>query len=423
MDPALGGRVPAIAISPQPVVAPTGWRAVWTPGRARLWLIAAAVAAWLPLLGVPLRGWLDFSAFYAAGSLAFTPDVTGLAPITAFQVEHGLPITPFVYPAGVALPYALLSALPYGVAAALHAAVMVAALLVAAAVWGRLVGLPRRWALLGALGGAPAAAGVVSGQNTSVALLLVVLSGAALTSGREVLGGALPGILLYKPQLGAPVVGMLLLRGRWSGAAAAAGVVGVHWALGVLATGGRLDWPIGWLEAVRSYQDADLLANGWQAISLPGLAARAELSLDVPWLVLVGYALAAALIAWCLPALRRLPWPEAIALAAALGLLISPHAWVYDATLLLPALGVLAARAARRGWPWRDRWWLAGAFGLALLWPLGGVVGVTLMPLVVVVVPFALVERGPFRPQAPATRSVVPGAPSAASAAGPTFTR
>ena len=105
------------------------------------------------------------------------------------------------------------------------------------------------------------------------------------------------------------------------------------------------------------------------------------------------------------------------------GLLISPHAWVYDATLLLPALGVLAARAARRGWPWRDRWWLAGAFGLALLWPLGGVVGVTLMPLVVVVVPFALVERGPFRPQAPATRSVVPGAPSAASAAGPTFTR
>ena len=51
-----------------------------------------------------------------------------------------------------------------------------------------------------------------------------------------------------------------------------------------------------------------------------------------------------------------------MALAAALGLLISPHAWVYDATLLLPALGVLAARAARdaagrgaTGGGWRPR--------------------------------------------------------------------
>ena len=50
-----------------PAAAPAGWRGAWTPARARLWLIAAAVAAWLPLLGVPLRGWLDFCAFYAAG--------------------------------------------------------------------------------------------------------------------------------------------------------------------------------------------------------------------------------------------------------------------------------------------------------------------------------------------------------------------
>jgi len=419
----MGGRVPAMPASPTLVAAPAGWRAAWTPGRARLWLVAAAVAAWLPLLGVPFRGWLDFSAFYAAGSLAFTPDVTGLAAITAFQVERGLPITPFVYPAGVALPYALLSALPYGVAAALHAALMLAALLAAAAVWARLVGLPRRWALLGALAWAPAAAGVASGQNTSGALLLVVLSGAALAAGREVLGGVLAGVVLYKPQLGAPMVGTLLLRGRWAGVAAAAGMVAVHWALGAVATGGRVDWPVGWLEAVRGYQEADLLANGWQAISLPGLAARAGLALDVPWLGLVGYAVAGVVIAWCLPALRRPSWPDAIALAAALGLLISPHAWVYDATLLLPALAVLAARSARRGWPWRDRWWLASSFGIALLWPLGGVVGVTLMPLVVLAVPFALLERGPFRPQASVAAQPAVGVRSAAAGGEATVTR
>jgi hypothetical protein len=86
-----------------------------------------------------------------------------------------------------------------------------------------------------------------------------------------------------------------------------------------------------------------------------------------------------------------------VALAAALGLLISPHAWVYDATLLLPALAVLAARSARRGWPWRDRWWLAVAYAIALSWSLGGFVGLTAMPLLVLGVPLALVARGPVQ--------------------------
>jgi hypothetical protein len=393
------------------VPAPAGWRGAWTPSRARLWLIAAAVAAWLPLLGVPLRGWLDFSAFYAAGSLAFTPQVTDLVPITAFQVEHGLPITPFVYPAGMALPYALLAALPYGVAAALHAAIMVALLVSAATLWADIVGLPRRWAVLGALAWAPAAAGVASGQNSSVALLLVVLATGALVRRREGVAGIVTGLLAYKPQLAAPIAGVLLLRGRWTALLGVGVMLGVHYLLGVVATGGRLDWPAGWLRSVQTYQDADLLANGWQAISLPGLAARLGLAVGVPWLTLAGYAAAGAITLWCLPALRRAAWPEAMALAAALGLLISPHAWVYDATLLLPALGVIAARAASRGWPWRDRWWLAAAFGIALTWALGGVVGVTLMPLVVLAVPFALLEQGPFR-RRPEEWSSIPDAGS-----------
>lgn len=400
VDPAPGPR--AVPVAP-------GWRSAWTPSRARLWVVAAAVAAWLPLLGVPLRGWLDFSAFYAAGSLAFTPEVTDLVPITAFQVEHGLPITPFVYPAGMALPYALLAALPYGVAGALHAAIMAALLVLATVLWADIVGLPRRLAVLGALAWAPAAAGVASGQNSSVALLLVVLATGALVRRRDAVAGVLTGMLAYKPQLAAPVAGVLLLRGRWTSIVGMGAMLGLQYVLGVVATGGRLDWPAGWLHSVQTYQEADLLANGWQAISLPGLAARLSLVTGLPWLSLAGYAAAAVIVAWCLPALRRAAWPEAIALAASLGLLISPHAWVYDATLLLPALGVLAARAASRGWPWRDRWWLAAAFGIALTWAVGGVVGVTAMPLVVLAMPFALVERGPFRPR-PAEWSTGPGA-------------
>ncbi|MCC6831058.1 MAG: DUF2029 domain-containing protein [Thermoleophilia bacterium] len=387
---------PAAPRAPEDAM-PRGWRGAWTPARARLWLLAAAIAAWLPLLGVPLRGWLDFSAFYAAGRLAFTPAVTGLDPVTAFQAAHGLPITPFVYPAGMALPYAVLASLPYGLAAAVHALLMAAFLGIAAVVGAGLVGLSRRWVFLGALAWAPAAAGVASGQNTSAALLLVALSATALVSRRDLLGGALAGILAYKPQLAAPLVGLLLLRGRWRALGAAAAVVAIHWALGVVATGGRLDWPRDWLATVAAYQGPDQAANGWQAISLPGVAARVGAGLGAPWLAWVGHVAAAAIILACVPALRRAPWPEAVALATTLGLLISPHAWVYDAALLLPALAVLAARATRRGWPWRDRWWFAAAYLLGLAWPLGGVVGVTAMPLVVLAMPLALLERGPFR--------------------------
>ncbi len=378
-----------------------GWRALWTPARARLWLIAAVVAAWLPALGMPLRDWLDFSAFYAAGALAFTPEVTELGAITAFQTDGGLPITPFVYPAGMALPYAPLSALPYGLAAAVHLVLMLAALAAAALLWASLGSLPtlsRRWFVLGALAWGPAAAGVISGQNTSVALLLVVMVAWALAHDRQVIAGFAAGLLAYKPQLGAPMMGLLLVRTRWAALIVSVAVLGLHYLLGVVATGGSLDWPVAWLQTVTDYQGADFVANGWQSVSLPSFGRQLEILVGVPGLTIVGYVIAGAIVLACLPAMRRLPVPEAVALAAACGLLISPHAWVYDATLLLPALAVMAARAQQRGWPWQDRWWLAAAYIIALTWPLGGALGFTLVPLLVLAAPFVLLERGPFRP-------------------------
>ncbi len=370
----------------------TGWRSIWTPQRARLWLAAGVVAAYLPVLGMPFRGWLDFSAFYAAGSLAFTADVTRLDAIVAFQQAHGLPITPFVYPAGVALPYALLSALPYDVAAALHVGLMLVILAVAARLGADLLGLPRRWVVLGALAWGPAAAGVVSGQNTSVALLLVVLAARAAVSGRRTLAGVTIGILAYKPQLAAPLAGLSVLRGWWRALVAVAAVVGVWYLLGVLATGGNATWPRDWLDTLSRYSTADFQENGWQAISLPALGTRLEIATGLPLLTLLGFIAGGAIVFICLPAMRRLPPLDAFALACACGLVVSPHAWVYDATLLLPALGVLAVRANARGWPWQDRWLFVGVFIVGLTWPIGGVVGLTLMPVLVVALPIALLR-------------------------------
>jgi hypothetical protein len=346
---------------------------------------------------MPLRGWLDFSAFYAAGQLAFSTDVLDLAAVVSLQADEGLPITPFVYPPGLALLYAPLSALPYDVAGLLHTGLMLGLLLAAAAIGARLVDLPLRWALLGTLAWAPAAAGVLSGQNTSLALLLVVLAARALLNGLEGGAGVAIGLLAYKPQLGVPFLGLLALRARWTALLVAVSVLALYWLAGAVASG-DLVWPEAWLRTIDAYQEDDLRANGWQAISLPALGMRLELVTGLSGLAVAGWIVGGLIVLACLPALRRRPIIEAVALAAACGLLISPHAWVYDATLLLPALGVIASRAARRGWPWQERWRLAGAFAIALSWPLGGFLGVTGMPLLVLATPFALLERGPFRP-------------------------
>ena len=352
---------------------------------------------------MPARGWLDFSAFYAAGHFAFTAQVDQLVPIAQYQAANGLPPTPFVYPAWVALPYVPLAALPYDLAGALHVVLMLAALAAAALLGARVFGIPREWALLGTLAWAPAAAGVVSGQNTSVALLLVVGVTAALQAGRPLLAGVLGGPLLYKPQLDVPVVLALAWRGVLRAVAAAAVVFIGQYLLGVLAAGGDWGWPATWWASLQTYNPLDLAANGWQAVSLPALLGRltpgdaAPGSFTGP--ALVGYVVAALIVLRCLPALRRWSSARAIALACAAGLVISPHAWVYDAALLLPALAVFASDARERGWPWQDRWVMAAAYAIAVTWPLGGPLGKVgvLLVLVVILAPFALQGWWPFR--------------------------
>jgi hypothetical protein len=360
--------------------------------------VSCAVAAYLPALGIPFRQWLDFSAFYAAGALCCGPHLYDLGRLASFQVAHGLPQTPFVYPAAVALAYLPLAQLPYALAGAVHMALMAAALVGAALLGADLLGLPRRWALLGSLAWSPAAAGVLSGQNTAVALLLVVLAARAWSAGSIGWAGAAVGAVAYKPQLAAPLAGLLVVRGAWRGVATLLIVVALQYLLGVAATGDP-GWPRDWLAAVQhpAYTEGDLRANGWQAVSLPALLSRsAFLGPGWPSLAPLGYLLGGLLVVAALPALRRWPLVPAIALACAVGLVVSPHAWVYDGTLLLPAVGVFAVAAARRGWPWQDRWLLAGAYALALLWPLGGFVGFVPFALVVWLAPLVLLGRGPF---------------------------
>jgi uncharacterized membrane protein YhaH (DUF805 family) len=400
------------------------WRDLWGARRARLWIAACALAAWLPALGVPFRGWLDFSAFYVAARFVGSADVSRLEPVVRFQAEHGLPITPFVYPAGIALAYVPLTLLPYGLAGLVHVVLMFLILLAALRLGADLFGLPTRWAMLGGLAWAPAAAGVLSGQNTSAALLLVMLAAAALrpvdparspdasrspstardsvaaTRRSESIAGALVIVLANKPQLAAPLWGLFFLRQRWLALVIAViGGMVFHYATGVVATGGNALWPLDWLDTLRTYTVEDFRANSWQAVSLPAFLARMDLLLGAtgfPVLAMLGFVVGGLVVLASLRAMRQWDAPSAIALACAAGLVISPHAWVYHATLLLPGIALFARRAWDRGWPWQDRWLLALAYALAVIWPLGGLVGFVPLLAVVTAAPLVLLGIGPL---------------------------
>lgn len=384
---------------------PGRWRNAWTRQRARRWTATAILASWLPLLGMPARGWLDFSAFYAGGALAFTPDVLSLVAVEQFQAARNLPNTPFLYPPALAVLYAPLAALPYDLAAIVHVLVQAAALLTAGVLGARVFGLERRWAVLGTLAWSPAAGAVVSGQNSAVLLLLTIVAAWTLTTGRHVMAGLAIGLAGYRPHLGLPLFGLSIWRTVWPAAVTAAGVLAAQYLLGILASGGALDWPLRWLSTVAAETANDFNSVGWQAIGLPGILGRLSIGGSAPGSIfgpaLVGYLVGLIVVVIALRELRDRDAPRAIALTCALALFAGPRGFAYDATMLLPAVAVLARDAALRGWPWQDRWLLAVAYGIALLWPIGGFIGLNPLAILVLAAPFVLMAKGPFHRFAP----------------------
>ena len=364
------------------------------PRRARLWLSAAAIAGYLPALGAPLRHWLDFAAFYAGGQLVFQRSLLDPLAVVLLQVSQGLPPTPFVSPPFVALAYAPLTALPYDLAALLQVLAMAGALVAGTVLWADALGLPRRWALLGALAWGPASATVASGQVDTVALLLTGAAVRLLADGRRPAAGLAIALLAFKPQLtfGAGL-GALRHLGR-SGVAAMLAGGAVLYALAAVAVGGDPAWPVRWVTTLQSYSAADFAANGWQASSPVSLGLRAALAAGDPVIASVaaglGVAVAIAVAWWSLRRWSPSSVATDVAMWSAVGLVLSPHLWVYDATLLLPAIGALAAAAGRAGWPAADRAFLTLVFAAGVLWPFGGFLGITLVPLAGVAIPLRL---------------------------------
>lgn len=344
--------------------------------RLRVWAVGLALIGLAPVVGAFAYGFHDWPAFWSAGATAGSPDLVDSARHLAWQRAHGLPEAFFAYPAGSAWLFAPFAALPLAAGFIVHGLVMLGLAVGAGWVAAPVVGLDRRMAVLAVIAFAPVGASVVVGQNGPLGLFLAVVAIGGLVTGRPAVTGVAVGLLLYKPTFAAPLVGLLLLRRRWTELAIVAGAGGLWYVAGVVAAGGDWLWPGSWLAGLRGYLDADFAGNADKAVSLPGLLVRTGVPAILP--VLAG----AGLVAVALPRLARAPLLEAGVGACLVGVAVSPHAWGYDAALAVPFLLWLLAGhgpldvSARTGI-------VVAAYLLGPLWLVSRQTGVSAVALIV----------------------------------------
>lgn len=322
---------------------------------AVLWTIGALnTANWgRPLWSGHVKG-SDFLHFYALASIGAS-DATQFADpsrVRAAQlravpesIEH---IYPPVYGPQVALTLAPLARFPYGTALAVWLALSAAMYFASVAVVLNNSATVRQFFSIGLL----AAAGfppfwylVQYGQLSAVALCLVVASAIALNRGHEALAGAVLGLLVYKPPLLLPMLGILLLSRSWRIAA----TMSLSAAVEVVSTGLWVgaDGLVNYVQLVLRMPSMALMMAA-RPDQMHSLRAFWSLIFHESALTFVLYAatatvvMVAAAYVW-----RRVADPPLRMSALLLGtVLASPHLYVYDLVILAPA------------WIWLTDWFL-----------------------------------------------------------------
>ncbi len=287
------------------------------------------VLAWIVVGAIDVRGnGIDWKIFYDAGATAGSREL--------------LSRVHFVYLPGAAwflVPFAHLSqAAGYFV----FVAVLVILTALAATLAARSYGISFGVALLMALAWAPFTIAVCQGQNSPIALALVMLAVYAIARDDERLAGIAAGLLLYKPSDAVALVFLLLLLRAWRALAIVAASAAAWYLLSVAATADWL-WPAPYLQTLSALYRSDVVLNADLAISIPTLLTR----IGTPGLVAWGAGF--ALLLGCAPFLLRVSRLEAASMVPLIGVAASPHAWGYEAILALPAMWFAVSRAGAIG--------------------------------------------------------------------------
>lgn len=286
----------------------------------------------------------DWAAFHTAGILLRDNPASLLDPDAQRRVMAPYldgRFAPFPYPPlfGYAyVPFTLLS-FTGGYVAYVVALVALAFLTIH---WTMdLLGVAGRWRQVGLLGGVTFAGTFVSiggAQNTIITLFLLVAASRLLAHDGQVRAGLVLTLLWFKPQYAVPVLGLVLVTGRWRTVATALGGGVALAALTTVVFGP--DWPARWIDLL-SLTDA-----GNRAFNTGNTVSGVEWlrgTLAAPWGDIVGLGLAVALGIAGVAVARRHPAPTSLLPLLGLALLVTaPHALTYELALLVPALAVVA---------------------------------------------------------------------------------
>ena len=338
--------------------------ATWSPlriawPRLRLWAMGLFGIGLAPIVTAPFFGFHDWTAFWTAGHLVGSVEIVSTERTIAWQTARGLALAVFPYPPPAALLLWPFAQLPFDVSFWVHAATMLACAVAAAILGARVYRLPVSFAVLSAVAWAPVTSAVAIGQNAPFALLLAMVAISGIARGRWLRAGSAVAALLYKPTLGLPLGGVLVLRGWWRAVAVTVAGIGIWYVAGIWAAGGSPGWPLDWARTVGDWLADDGVRNADKAVSLPGLLSHAGLP-DA-----LAYLAGGLLVLAAIPRLRRAPLPEAAAGALLIGLAASPHAWGYEATVALPFIWWMMGGGIAE--PWRTRLVVA-AYVVAPMW-------------------------------------------------------
>jgi Glycosyltransferase family 87 len=301
----------------------------------------------------------NWKFFVGGGATVGTPDLLGQRHVT-WELAHGFLIAwPWNYPPAVAWFYAPFAHVPLWLGFWFNAIVMLGACVASGIIAARVYGLTIGFSIFAVLAWEPAVASISLAESASLALLLYMICILGLVRGQSIVTGIAVGLLLFKPTDAAVFILLLLLRREWRALVVVA-VACLGWYLaGVPATAGDWAWPHHYATFLYAYYPHQALAE--RMIGTSALATR----LGAPAL-LANAICAALLLAWCIIVIR-VTMIEAASFAGLLAIAISPHAFSYEAALLVPSLFYIMTKVRE---PWRTRI-IAIAYvtgGISILW-------------------------------------------------------
>jgi hypothetical protein len=331
------------------------------------WLVSMALGPGMTDLAGNVVG-SDFAAFYTGGRFLLDGRMDELYDFgaqKAFQdsLVHPVRTTemhPYINPPFAAALYAAFAWCSYGQGVIVWYGAGFACLV--GAVW--LVQRemtapggpgPRRLVIL-SLCFFPTLAWLIYGQNATLTLFLFTLMFVQLRRQRDFAGGLALGLLFYKPQLMIACGVMLLVRGRWRALAGVTAGVALWTALGVaLCPEAMLTYAdvspqlFDFLRAEGTFLGAHIEFPSWGSHSFYGFCILLTDGLSHRVTDVLAGGMTILGLVWVAMVWRHQTWRVGsrswdltVAATVAIGLLISPHLFVYDLTTLLLPLMVAA---------------------------------------------------------------------------------